>query len=133
MRPNLLIVVQDESIREQLLQQLKAVGYAVEVAHDAIQAGHAILRSAPDLIVCDVELPYMSGLEFAAALKADPNVRRMPVVFLVPLERADDYLAALSETEYLTTPLHTGRLVNVVARQLQRGAVDQTREGLSIV
>jgi hypothetical protein len=52
------------------------------------------------------------------------------VIFLVPLENADNYLAAVGSTEYLAKPLHAGRVLNVIARQLQRSPVDTLRESL---
>ena len=58
-------------MRELLRLHLSSAGYAVEVAEDAIAAGYAVLKAAPDLIVCDVAMPHMDGFELVAALRAD--------------------------------------------------------------
>jgi CheY-like chemotaxis protein len=117
MRPKILIVDDDDqSVREQLRLQLQALGYEVEVAEDAIQAGYALLRSVPNLIVCDVDMPYMSGPEFVAALRADPSIPRIPVIY---------------STEYLTNPLQLERLLDVIARQLHPRAARSLRESLA--
>ena len=45
-------------------------------------AGRVILDSKPDLILCDVDMPFMDGYEFVSALRADPVTRHIPVIFL---------------------------------------------------
>jgi CheY-like chemotaxis protein len=119
MRGRILVVDNDETVRELLRLQLTAAGHIVECAADAIEAGHAILRQPPDLVLCEVELPFLSGAEFAAALKADPSIPRVPVLFMVALENAEAHLEVVGDSEYVTKPVHTGRLLNVVTRRLQ--------------
>ena len=66
----ILIVDDDASVRELLKLQLVGEGYEVELADDAIVAGRALMRSPPDLMLVDVAMPYLDGLDFVAALKA---------------------------------------------------------------
>src|SRR5258706_10206041 len=63
MSASILIVDDDESIRELLRLHLSAAGYEVNVAPDGIAAGYMVLRSPPDLILCDVSMPHMDGFE----------------------------------------------------------------------
>ena len=118
MARRILVVEDDESMRELLRLHLSSAGYAVEVAEDAIAAGHAVLKSAPDLIVCDVEMPHMNGLELVAALRADQALPRVPVVFLSSLEEADARARELAPSEYLQKPVRLEALLAAVARQL---------------
>jgi CheY-like chemotaxis protein len=78
----ILVMDDDESMRELLRLHLTSAGYEVELAEDAVMAGHIVLRHRPDLIIADVEMPYMDGFQFVEALKADPAVSAIPVVFL---------------------------------------------------
>ena len=64
----ILVIDDDACMRDLVAFRLRAAGYAVEMADDAIAAGYAVLEAIPDLIVCDIQLPHMNGLEFAAAL-----------------------------------------------------------------
>ncbi|MGH8569081.1 MAG: response regulator, partial [Gammaproteobacteria bacterium] len=89
MAARILVVDDDESIRDLLRMHLTSAGYEVEVAADAIVAGYKILRAPPDLIITDVNMPHMDGFEFVAALKADTTLPRIPVIFLTSIEDGD--------------------------------------------
>src|SRR5438045_7347142 len=89
MAATILVVDDDESMRDLLRLHLTSAGYAVQVAEDAIAAGYLVLRSPPDLIISDVNMPHMDGFEFIAALKADKAVSRIPVIFLTSVEDGD--------------------------------------------
>src|SRR6185436_8171431 len=89
MPANILIVDDDESIRELLRMHLSNAGYSVQTAEDAIGAGYIVLRSPPDLIISDVNMPHMTGFEFVAALQADKSIPKTPVIFLTSMEDGD--------------------------------------------
>jgi CheY-like chemotaxis protein len=110
-----ILVVDDEDFMRQLLKlHLENAGYEVALAADAVIAGHAILQSAPDLVLLDVHMPYMDGYDFAAALKADPNTAAIPVVFLSSDDKVADQAQKLGAVAYLRKPLTTDRLLAVV-------------------
>ena len=94
---------------------LRNGGYEVQEAEDAIEAGYAVLQRPPDLIICDVQMPYMDGLEFLAALKADPLTRRIPVAFISSEDLADraDRLGAVA---YLKKPVMADALLALAAQ-----------------
>src|SRR5438093_272846 len=60
MPATILVVDDDQTIRELLQLHLRNAGYAVHVAEDAVEAGHLVLRSPPDLIISDVTMPIGS-------------------------------------------------------------------------
>jgi len=123
MAARILVVDDDENIRALLRLHLSSAGYEVELAEDAIVAGHKVLRQPPDLIVCDVAMPYMDGFEFVAALKADPTLPRIPVVFLSSLEDGEARARELGAVGYVTKPVRADRLLEVIARHLPGGTV----------
>jgi len=76
------VIDDDRFIRYLLDLHLRNAGYEVFVAEDAVVGGRLILERSPDVIVCDVDMPYMNGCEFAEALQTDPATRNIPVIFL---------------------------------------------------
>src|SRR5688572_13188366 len=81
-RRKILVVDDEESMRELLRLHLGNGGYDVITAEDAVAGGHLLLKEKPDLMIVDVEMPFMTGYEFVAAVKADPATRDTPIVFL---------------------------------------------------
>lgn len=107
-------------MRELLRLHLGAHGYDVAVAEDAVEAGHLVVREPPDLILVDVEMPYMTGYEFVAALKSDPGTRHIPVVFLTTVEDVAEQAAKLGAAAYLNKPVTVDRLLQVLAVCLKK-------------
>jgi CheY-like chemotaxis protein len=114
----ILVVEDEESMRELLRLHLGSAGYAVEVAEDAIAAGYAVLRSPPDLVVCDIAMPHMDGFQFVSALRADQTLPRMPVIFLTSITDGDARARELAPSEYLTKPVKLEELLSAVLRHL---------------
>ena len=93
---------------------LSNAGYEVLEAADAIEGGHLVIGSSPDLVICDVNLPYMDGYEFVAALKSDPETSHIPVVFLTVDEEVESQSKKLGAAAYLRKPVTADRLLQVV-------------------
>jgi CheY-like chemotaxis protein len=121
MAASILVVDDDESIRELLRLHLSAAGYEVQVAADAITAGYLVLRSPPDLIISDVNMPHMDGFEFVAALKADKTLPQIPVIFLTSVEEGDYRGKSLGAVGYLTKPVRADYLLTLVAKHVSGG------------
>jgi CheY-like chemotaxis protein len=84
-------------------------------AEDAVVAGHLILQGKPDLLIVDVQMPYMDGYEFVGALKKDPDTRDIPVVFLTTDDGVSSEANRLGAAAYLKKPVMADRLLEVVA------------------
>jgi len=121
MAASILVVDDDDSIRELMRLHLSAAGYEVHVASDAIMAGHLVLRSAPDLIITDISMPYMTGFEFVEALKADKSLPYIPVIFLTSMEDGDHRGKELGAVGYITKPVRADRLLALVAEHVAGG------------
>ena len=121
MAAKILVVDDDESIRELLRLHLSGAGYEVTVAADAISAGYLVLRSRPDLIITDVAMPHMDGFEFVAALKGDRSIPDIPVVFLTSVEDGDHRGKELGAVGYITKPVRADRLLSLVAQHVPGG------------
>lgn len=123
MAARILVVDDDEGIRELLRMHLTSAGYEVEIAADAIVAGYKVLKAPPDLIITDVNMPHMDGFEFVAALKADTSLPRIPVIFLTSVEDGDTRGRELGAVGYVTKPVRSDRLLSLVAQHVPGGAI----------
>jgi CheY-like chemotaxis protein len=122
MAASILIVDDDESIRDLLRLHLSAAGYEVQVAEDAIAAGYMLLRSPPDLIISDINMPHMDGFEFIAAVRSDKSLPMIPVIFLTTIEDGDLRGKELGAVGYVTKPVRADRLLSLVAQHVPGGA-----------
>ena len=114
----ILVVEDDDTMRELLSLHLTSAGYAVRTAGNGIEAGHAVLGLTPDLIITDVRMPHMSGFELVEALRKDPAMRDIPVIFLTIEGDSYDRGASLGALEYLAKPIRVETLLQKVAKHL---------------
>lgn len=123
MAARILVVDDDESLRELLRMHLSAAGYEVSTAPDGISAGYLVLKNPPDLILSDINMPHMDGFEFIAALKSDTTLPSIPVIFLTSVEDGDHRGKELGAVGYLTKPVRADRLLELVAKYVPGGAI----------
>ena len=121
MSSTILVVDDDESIRELLRLHLSSAGYAVQVAEDAIAAGYLVLRSPPDLIISDVNMPHMDGFEFVAALKADKSLPSIPVIFLTSEQGLEQVAKEFGAVGFVPKPIRADQLLSIVAANVPGG------------
>ena len=112
--PRIAVIDDDPVFRALLKLHLANAGYEVSMAEDAVEGGHLIMRTPPDLIICDVNMPYMNGYEFVAAVKRDPLTGHIPVVFVTVEHDVADRASQLGAVAYLRKPVTADRLLEVV-------------------
>ena len=88
---SILIVDDEQSVREVLSEYFSEQGYAVETAGDGEEALAVVRRSTPDLVLLDVRMPDMDGVETAARMRAGESP---PIVVLISVEEPRDVPAA---------------------------------------
>jgi len=118
MPKTILIVEDDDTMRQLLKLHLTNAGYAVRAAADGIEAGHAVLGLTPDLIITDVRMPHMTGFELVEALRQDPAMAEIPVIFLTIEGESVDRGSKLGALEYLAKPIRVEVLLQKVAKHL---------------
>jgi two-component system chemotaxis sensor kinase CheA len=86
------ILVVDDSITSRSLERsiLEAHGYRVRVAVDGVEALELLRAEPADLIITDIQMPRLDGFGLVEALKADAGLKRIPVIIVSSLERAED-------------------------------------------
>lgn len=116
--PEILIIDDDDFTRGLIARKVRNAGYAVREAADAAIGIKAILDSHPDLILLDVHMPYMSGLEVLKALKGDAQSRDIPVIMLTADSDDQTWLEALrwGAADYLTKPFEENELLETLGK-----------------
>ena len=122
------VIDDDRFIRYLLGLHLKKAGYEVFAAEDAVAGGRMVVESMPDVIVCDVDMPFMDGYEFVTALRADPATRHIPVIFLTVNAAGEDRAKQLGAGQ-LKKPVMADEVVRAVAQALLQGRVDVPGKG----
>ena len=117
-RARILVVDDAEDTRNLLRLQLSNAGYEVETAEDAIAAGRRVLESPPHLLITDVQMPFMTGIELVAAMRGDGAVPDIPVIFLTASDDVDSQRGLLRAAAWLRKPVNGERLLQVVALQV---------------
>jgi two-component system alkaline phosphatase synthesis response regulator PhoP len=79
---NILIVDDEAHILQVLSLKLRNCGYSITTAVDGEDALHQAKMNPPDLVITDVQMPYMNGLEFALALSLHKSTSHIPVIVL---------------------------------------------------
>ncbi|HVL81983.1 MAG TPA: response regulator [Actinomycetota bacterium] len=118
-----ILVVDDDPMIVKLLRlNLEMEGFEVIEAGDGKAALEAVSKHQPDLVVCDVMMPNLNGLEVVARLRKDGAHPDLPVVLLSAKAQAMDVQHGLGAgaDEYLTKPFDPDDLIAVVHRLLER-------------
>jgi CheY-like chemotaxis protein len=117
----ILVMDDDAYMRELMGLHLSNAGYDVLVAEDAIVAGHLVLQKSPDLILADIEMPFMNGLEFVQALKSDHSISHTPVIFVSSRDDLEDLAKSFGAVAFLKKPVLADQLLAAVAQEINAG------------
>ncbi len=114
-----ILAVDDEPHIRRLVQvNLERHGYEVITATDGKDALEKIATEKPDLVVCDVMMPYMDGFEVLQTLRKNAETRELPVIMLTAkAQDADVFKGWQSGADlYLTKPFNPMELISFVKR-----------------
>jgi DNA-binding response OmpR family regulator len=116
-----ILVVDDDPVILQLLQvNFEMEGFTVLTAADGVEGVERTKADRPDVVVSDVMMPRMSGLELLSALKSDPDTASIPVLLLTAKAQQADVANGLEQgaDDYVTKPFEPLELVDRVNRLL---------------
>ncbi|HUG89106.1 MAG TPA: response regulator transcription factor [Actinomycetota bacterium] len=115
-----VLVVEDEgSLAETVRYNLEREGYAVDVAGDGVRALEAFRAKTPELVILDLMLPELSGLDVCRAIRAESSV---PIIVLTARDAEADKVAGLElgADDYVTKPFSMRELISRVRAGLRR-------------
>jgi len=110
-----ILIVDDDKGLTQLLQLVfESRGLGVTVAHSGEQALAALATELPEVILLDIMMPGMSGVEVCAKVRADPRTTHTPIIILTAKSDAETHRAAMEAgaTQYLVKPIRPSELIN---------------------
>ena len=127
----LLVVDDEETLREGLRTYLEQEGYRVDTAISAENAlEHDI--AGYDLILLDIMMDKMSGIELAAKLKENPETADIPIIFLTAKDRDDDMVAGLrlGADDYIVKPFSIKNVMARIEAVLRRTSSKKKQDGI---
>jgi diguanylate cyclase (GGDEF)-like protein len=108
-----ILIVDDHEDNVELLQaRLEARGYSTETARDGQQALDRVAQNPPDLILLDVMMPVVDGIEVARRVKADPRLPFIPIIMQTALDATESKVEGLDAgaDDYITKPINFAEL-----------------------
>jgi adenylate cyclase len=125
---HLLVVDDNENNRDIVSRLLEREGYEVSTAENGAQALERIKAQPPDLVLLDVMMPVMDGIEACKRMKDDPESRLIPVVIMTALGQVEDRVKGIEAgaDDFLTKPVNRGELLARIQTSLRlKEAVQQ--------
>jgi DNA-binding response OmpR family regulator len=121
-KTRILIIDDDVGFRDLLRIHLSAAGYQVQIAEDGVAGGRALLERTPDLIVSDLNMPFLDGFELLSLLRSDAETAGIPVVLLSGRSDGDTMAKAvqLGAADFLTKPVTRDQLLESIEACLSR-------------
>ncbi|MEQ9001089.1 MAG: response regulator transcription factor [Coleofasciculus sp. B1-GNL1-01] len=118
----ILVVDDDRTLRITLTRALENIGYQVEQVSSGAEALEACVKNPPDLVVSDVMMPEMDGIEFCRRLRATPSGQLMPFIFLSGKGELEDRIHghSIGADDYLIKPVNPRELAAKIEAQLER-------------
>ena len=103
----ILIIEDDVDFRDLLRLHVSLAGYSAELAVDGVEGGKAVLASPPHLVLCDLNMPLMGGLELLALMRAHAQTASVPVILLSGRSESGTVAKAmeLGAADFLTKPV----------------------------
>jgi len=126
--PEKILVVEDEpALQETIAYMLKRQGYAVDTAGDGLDALDVARRSLPDLVVLDIMLPRLDGLEVCRILRQETSV---PILMLTAKDEEIDRVIGLEigADDYMSKPFSNRELLARVRALLRRVRIDREQQ-----
>jgi len=120
-RPSILVAEDDVATRALLRATLERADYRVTEFQDGASALAEIMRRPPDVVLLDIGMPEMDGLEVTRALRAAPATALLPVILVTARGRLDDKVAGLDAgaSDFITKPFEPAELLARVRANLR--------------
>lgn len=117
----IIFVFEDSEVMRMLISMhLEQAGYTVRAFEDAVEGGRAMLDSPPDLLICDVDMPFLNGLDLLGVMNSDARSAGVPTIMVTARTDTDSEMTAIRHgaARYMTKPLRREDLLRNVREVL---------------
>jgi len=118
--PLILLAEDNEANISTMMDYLQVQGYQVSLARNGVEAVKIAKQQKPDLILMDIQMPEMDGLEATQRISSDANLATIPIIALTALAMPGDRerCIAAGAVEYLTKPVGLKKLMSIITEHL---------------
>lgn len=120
--PSVLVVDDAITVRAALLRLIEDAGYRAQAARDGVEAVQALANFRPDIVLTDLEMPNMNGVELTAHIRGRQDLRDLPVFMITSRSQEKHRAMARSAgvSSYFTKPYNDAELLDAIESALQR-------------
>ena len=121
-----ILIIEDHlEIRENLAELLTLHGYGVLEAENGKEGIKTAIEKLPDLLICDILMPVMDGLEVLRELRNDDRIAHIPLIFLTARAEKTDVLLGMSSGafSYIMKPFTEEQLMNTIDSGLRSAGI----------
>ena len=129
-----ILVVDDESDVTELLEyKLEQEGYRVATLNDPLAFVAKVREFEPDLMLLDIMMPELSGIQLCRIIRADSAMRKTPVIFLSARSEVEDRIKGLEAgaEDYISKPFNINELLLRISKMLKRSGAPSEPAGQS--
>lgn len=132
-RPKKIMIVDDESdVTDLLAYHLKSKGLQVETVNNPNSSVGLARTFLPDLVILDVMMPELNGIQICRMLRADPKLKRVPIIFLTAKTEEGDRIQGLETgaDDYICKPFSTKEVVlrvQSILRRVNEGSAEEPK------
>lgn len=120
----LKVLVIDDAIhiRRLIVRMLERAGIMPLEAGDGVQGLELVKEHKPDIVTCDISMPLMDGYEFLEVVKADQDLKHIPIIIITALGQIEETIKAaeLGADACITKPFSSSYLLEVIHNQLEK-------------
>jgi PAS domain S-box-containing protein len=131
---NSVLIVNDEPDQLSLMGTLlRKAGYSVLTAEDGVEGLNVARQERPDLVISDVSMPRMNGLAFCREIRADAELKTVPILLISARQKDTESAVAglkAGADDYLEIPFDSARLIAKVSRLLERSRLEASYRDL---
>ncbi|MBC7249880.1 MAG: response regulator transcription factor, partial [Anaerolineae bacterium] len=134
---NILVVDDDVYVADTMQRSLQKRGHEVLTAYNGIEALGLIQQQIPDLIILDISMPRMNGIEVCRRLRSDARTKSIPIIFLTARSMIEDKIEGFEAgaDDYITKPFDIQELelrIKAILRRCQPPAEEPSADILTV-
>lgn len=118
-----VLLVEDEQIlRENIAQFLELKKFKVTQAKNGLEADFLLKRANPDIIICDVSMPFMNGIQLLKQIRKNDQYNHIPFIFLTARAEKEDLRSGMlsGADDYIIKPFTFDELFNSIQKRIER-------------